>query len=281
MSSPTAPAIRTERASGFVNVPRGLFVALAEGGADLEADVRAAGIDPRVLKEREAVIERHAYERFLDVVLDPLRGASVGVRVGARLRLELFGTLGLVMLSAPTYQAALARCARYKALLSDLRVDVERGVTNATIEVSTFGGRTDDPHAPARIEAEIGLFVQVGRRLVAPAVRFICVHLRRPAPSHQAKAEFAEVLRCPIRFASERDALVLASVDLDRPLLSADPEAYPLLAACAERRLDADERELVGRVRRAAESLLPEGAPALTDVASHLHVAPRTLQRRL
>ncbi|PVX85848.1 AraC-like DNA-binding protein [Paraburkholderia unamae] len=86
---------------------------------------------------------------------------------------------------------------------------------------------------------------------------------------------------CPLEFGSDFNGLVCATADLDYPNPAADPE----LARYAEDLADSQNVEAVGstalEVRKAIYLLLPLGQASVEQVAAHLHMSVRTMQRQL
>jgi AraC-like DNA-binding protein len=89
--------------------------------------------------------------------------------------------------------------------------------------------------------------------------------------------------RCSLRFAAPTASVVFRASDLDLPVARADETLAGYLSKYAETVLASLARGDTMRhaVRGAIWSLLGDGAPSLRRVAGALHVAPRTLQRRL
>lgn len=276
MSQPATPTGVTQRASPLVRVPRGLTVALRDAGIDVPRTARAAGIDPARLEQAEPSLTASELGALFHAVFAPPRDPTIGLSIGRHVKAELFGIVGLVTLSAPTYGAALARCARYKRLLTDLRIDVDRRRDRAAIEVTIPGG--SGPSARGRVHTELAFLLTFGQRMVDPPIEPIELALRCEG-THEREHERA--LGCPVRFGRRRDVLTITSGSLDHPLLSASPDAHALLQTTAERHLAELGDDLLARARAAIEGLLPEGTPALRAVARRLATSERTLQRRL
>src|SRR4051812_48747363 len=108
-SSVTVPQQRT--------VPRGVILGLRESGVDVVARAAALGGET-VIVDGYATVFVADLARVLDRVSAEGGRPSLGIEVGSRVRPELIGVVGLAAMSAPTFGDAVARCARYKKLLS-------------------------------------------------------------------------------------------------------------------------------------------------------------------
>jgi AraC-like DNA-binding protein len=135
------------------------------------------------------------------------------------------------------------------------------------------------PSARGRIDVELAFFVSFGRRMAEAPVSPIELRLRPASPPHVA--EYERVFACPVRLGQPADELEFPSSALDVPLLGASPEVHAVLVSAADRHLDERSDRIVVRARAVVEALLPEGPPALSEVARRLAMSGRSLQRRL
>jgi AraC-like DNA-binding protein len=258
------------------HIPRGFVTALRDAGVDLTSAARAAGIAPARMNGA-ADLAPDELAGLLEAVFSGTGDAAIGLRLGACVKPELFGVVGLAAISAPTYGAALARCARYKRLLTDLRVDVERHGERTAVRVDIAGAH--GPSSRARIDAELAFFVCFGRRMTEAPVSPLELWVRSARPPHAA--EYRRLFECPVRFGQRTDTLWIPTAALETPLLAADSEVHTLLAATADRHLEELSDRMTARVRAVVESLLPEGPPSIDSVARRLAVSERSLQRGL
>lgn len=282
MSSPSAPIGGSDRVTPVAALPSGITAALRAANVDPVEIARAAGLEAperlSLARPRLSSAEREAFFDGLFHLADAATGTPVvpgdiALRLGAAVRPELMGVIGLAVLSAPDYGSAITRCARYKRLVSELDIDLARAGTQAWISV---GSPHPDPVAArGHVETELAFFVSLGRSLVAGGIDLVGVELSRENPSAAHTAFFP----APVRYGAPADRVCLDAASLSRPLLSATPEAHGLLSTTADRAL-ADHHDPLGVARRAIDARLVDGA-RLSDVAATLGTTPRTLQRQL
>ncbi len=282
MSSPSAPIGNADRATPRAPLPAGITAALRTANLDPVAIASAIGLEaPERLAVARPLLSSHEREAFFDGLfhlaaaddLNPAVPSDIALRLGAAVRPELMGVIGLAVLSAPDYASAVARCARYKRLVSELDVDVTRVGTQAWVSVKS--PHADRVAARGHVETELAFFVSLGRSLVAGGIDIVGVELSREGSSAAHDAFF----RAPVSYGVRVDRLRIDAASLARPLLSATPEAYGLLSTTAERALSAHHDPL-GVARRAIDARLVDGA-RLSDVAASAGTTPRTLQRQL
>ncbi|MDA0748427.1 MAG: helix-turn-helix domain-containing protein [bacterium] len=94
---------------------------------------------------------------------------------------------------------------------------------------------------------------------------------------------FMHLHRCPVYFESDRDALLVSTETLHTPNQLGDASISKFFDTHLEAELSKieDDASLDQRVRIQISQALSEGVPAISDVASHLSMSGRTLQRRL
>jgi AraC-like DNA-binding protein len=275
VSSPSTP--NTLAHGAVVRAPLGVLVALRDAGIDVERVAAIAGIDRSRVSGPSPRLDGKEMAALLDAVFDRRADAALGLRIGAVLRPELFGIVGLAALSAPTYGDAIACCARYKRLLGQLSIEIERRGKRAVVRVEERG--REGERSRGRIEIELAFFASLGRRHASKAIFPLEIRLRAGGTS---SAECEALVGCPVRFGQTADELWLAATSLDVPLLGADAEAHPFLVSTADRKLELlDRGGLRTRVTIAIETNLPESTPSLRKVARALRMSERSLQRRL
>lgn len=272
------PRGSAEETEAQIRLPRGFVVALADAQVDVEALARSSGLASQ-LATPEPILSATQLSRLYDALFAPSVAADLGLRIGARVKAELFGVVGLAALSAATYGAAVERCARYKRMLTDMHLELTSREDAAVVRIEVPG-----PPAPptfGRVDIELAFLASFGRSVTERPIALQRVRLRRPPPGDDAHAAF---FGCPVSFSADDDELHLAPASLSIPLLGADVEAHRALIDLAERQLD-DHNEpvepVVARARMVIERLLSEGPPRLSAVARQLATSERSLQRAL
>jgi AraC-like DNA-binding protein len=201
------------------------------------------------------------------------------------LRQGAFGVLDYAVRAAPTVRAALERLVRYNRLVYDAAVFrlVRRG-EGLRIE---HGMRSPDAHQ-SRHSAEFTLasMVRLASELTGAAIHPEEIAFRHPRPESPVALVAHETAfgRTP-RFLRETNSVVFASIDLQRPILSADPVLARLIERHAEAllaELPVPTASIADRVRRMLmQGLGHADASSLKAVAAGLHMSARSLQRKL
>ena len=100
---------------------------------------------------------------------------------------------------------------------------------------------------------------------------------RRP----RAVDALRKALGVPLKFDAEQLKMIFPASDLARPLPSADPLLYRMMAERIEQLEARQRRDLIGRVRNVMQTVIFTQTARASIVASRMGVSLRTLNRRL
>ncbi|MEM8556243.1 MAG: AraC family transcriptional regulator ligand-binding domain-containing protein [Bacteroidota bacterium] len=210
---------------------------------------------------------------------DPL-GITIPLRVGAAMRCDDYGAFGLAWKSATTLRGSYDRAERYARVMgNESTYDVELTAEGAYMQLHRFGER----QLGMRIsnEAHFASIMAISGQVASTSFQPLAVFFKHAAPSTVEHHE--AFFGCPVHFGADRDALLVSNETLHTPNKLGDPG----LSRFFETHLQA-EVEMLGdvvpldrQVRDHVATQLSEGLPTITDVASHLGMSARTLQRRL
>lgn len=252
----------------------------AAHGADAGALLRRAGLSGADLRSPDERVPLAALYTLVEEAAAAVGGPLFGVKVATGIDIGLFDALGFLVLTSPTFGAAMERTLRYQRLWNDgerYSLLVESG--RAHLRYEPFGA--DRP--AHRIMAEMFAFDVGcnGPKLLADAPPPLAVRFRAEAPPDTAPYE--ALFGAPVGFASPIDEVVLPAELFDRPM----PMANEAMHAYFQRHADAALAQLgpapslPDRVRAFVADRLPDGGATLEAAARSLGMSARTLQRRL
>ncbi len=202
---------------------------------------------------------------------------ALGIFWGLQIRLSVFGFLGFATTSAATLREAIELAIQYAPLAStaeSMRLHVDGNVASLFLDERLDNGSVRDVITLARLVSlwRIGETL-TGRELQASA------EVAFPEPEYHAR--FAH-LAPPVRFNCPATRGLISVEALDYPVINADRVALRLAAEQCARELSTLGG--AGRLIRNVRGLLWKGEGGLrspSEVASALHMAPRTLRRKL
>ena len=262
-----------------------LFVRKVVGEVDESVDkdalLRSVGIDPDESVDPSQMVSDTEYYAFFErsAAADG-RGTTLPLRVGAAMRCDEYGAFGLAWKSATDLRGSFERAERYARVLTSVSTyEIEPTDEGAFLHLHRDGERRLGMRLSN--EATIASIVSISREVSSGEFRPLAVFFKHPAP--ESVAEHEGHFGCPVHFASDRDALLVSDATLKTPNTVGDAG----LAKFFETHLEAelakleDDASLERRVRIRISRSLSEGIPPISDVAGHLGMSGRTLQRRL
>jgi AraC-like DNA-binding protein len=203
---------------------------------------------------------------------------SFGLRMAESRQLSNLGPVGLLIRDQPTLRDSLAVLVRYQSLLNaSLSLMIEEAAGVVVIREDVVVGNAQ----PVRqsIELAIGVMLRLMRQFLGAQWR-----PRRVCFTHAAPRDTSTHMRvfghC-VEFNHDFNGIVCSKADLDAPNPSADPAMARYAQQLLESSLGSHEPSMVDEVRRTVLLLLPSGRCSIEQVADHLGVVCRTVQRRL
>ncbi len=269
--------------------PRGEDLRPATGVRVLGEVVKDLGYDPVPLRVRcglpadvrelGAGVSPSQQMAFIRAAIATTGRPDLGLIVGQRHRLPVFGFWGLALATSPNLGSAARIGIQYADLTHTLlRWSFRRGGRLASLAMRPARPLGDlETYLVEADAAAVATLLQdlLGRVTVLAEARFAY-----PAPPW--RAAYGEAFACPVVFNATHNELMVATRVLDEPL----PGSDPLTAATAE----AECRRLLERLgpgggltTRLRRLLLAAGGelPAQAKAAEQLSVSERTLRRRL
>lgn len=256
-----------------------LVTLLGEEGIDAKDVLRGTRLTAQALVGRDAVITNADQLRVYANALALTREPGLGLRLGARLRLEHHGVVGHAMLCSDNLRQAMNVLVRYTVLRGfplSLHLREEGRVAILTAEATIPLGRVYE----LVMEEALAILARGLPPAPGPVMAPLEIRVDYPPPRHREMYE--RFFACPVRF----------NADAVEYRFSADTLDDPLELSNAEMRRVCEERcELIlarlglagGVVDRVRNELLAEPSRFrdLDTVARALRMSTRTLRRRL
>lgn len=263
--------IRSASLNGYVELVQSL-------GGDPHALMRHAGLSWRLLDNPETLIPSDAVRSLLEHTAASTDCEDFALRLAARRSLSNLGPISLVLKEEATPRQALDALCRYLRLLNaSLITHVEDAGDSVIISENLLSSR---PLAMRQsMELAVGVMFRILRELIGPQWRplKVCFTHRPPADSAAHHSFFGR----RVAFHQEFNGLVCAAADLALPQTPSNPGvarfARDYLDAALRHRGEGNRET----VRQLIMALLPGGRCTAQQVAHHLRMDRRTLQRHL
>jgi len=257
-----------------------LFVeAAARVGVDSAALLEACEIDVSSLDDSECRIPQSIYESmFLNA--ERLSGdAAVGLHAGERVHARAVNLLGYLMLSSATLLDGVRRVARFQSLLTNspwLHFEETATEVRLTFDSKSLAPSVREIHA----EFMLAMILSVMRWVTEVEIRPSQVCYSH-APRTDA-AEYERIMGARVRFNAPENRMTFARETLALPSQHHDSAMEHLHANLAEWLLAQQrDRSVCAEVRRVLFRQLEEGVLEIDNIARHLGMSVRSLQRRL
>ncbi len=261
-----------QRVGPLAEVPQ----VLRDLGNDPTKVMADAGIDAGILRNPDNMLSFTEVGRLLSACVTATACPHFGLLVGQRSATASLGLVGRLMRNAPTLQAAIL----------DLCTHQHRYVRGSVVylvtqdEIAFWGYAIHIPGMRA-IEQVCDGAIAVGFNMmkelagVLPADVLTCRH----APSDSAP--YRRFFGMTPRFDAEQHALAFPAHLLARPVGGADPELRRILERSVAEYWAVRQPGIVDQVIRVLRARVIFPDTSLEDVAEHLLMHPRTLNRRL
>jgi AraC-like DNA-binding protein len=253
------------------------------------AVARAAGLDPLALLARRNLPVagltdpelRVPAASVLSLLEDAAHEASMpdfGLAMADVRGFATLGAVGLAMREQPDLRHALNWLTHFGWVQTEsVELSLEEGDGIAILDVALAAGM---PHpAVQSIELSLASVARLIKSLLGAGWNpdmVLCSHAR-PASAMPYLRHFGQA---PV-FGAQRNALVIRTSDLDRPISGADPAMARELERYVGRIAGVRSQTLSQRVQGLIEHLLPGGTCRIERVARTLDVDRRTIHRRL
>jgi AraC-like DNA-binding protein len=246
----------------------------------LEPDrlIDAVGLPQASLGNPDLKISLSAFTRLLEVSAKAAKVDNFGLRLAERRLLSNLGPVGLLAREQRTVHEAMEALARYIGLHSDgIRLDVEEQDEFVFISPVVLIRRT----VPMRqaTELSVGCAFRLLRTFLGAAWKpqFTCFS-HGPPSNHDVHLR---IFGRRVEYGHEFNGIVCKADDLAQPLHAADPVFARYIRKYLDLIAVRTNTTASDKVRECVWMLLPEGSCSIEQIAQHMGVDRRSVQRRL
>ncbi|MDJ0993878.1 MAG: AraC family transcriptional regulator [Dinoroseobacter sp.] len=256
------------------------MVAAAADVVDARAALESVGLDVDTPWNPKEMISSDAYYAMIERMADEMDITDLPVKVGASMRCDDYGALGLAWKAAPNLMGSFARVERYARLWTSVVSYELRTVPEGILYII----HRDAPRRlGVRLSNETTLIATVSlARQVCP-VPFSPLRAFVQHPPPRTTTHHEAYFGCAVEFSAQHDALLFSPASIEQPNTLGDEGISKFLVSHLDADLSAlkDEGPLVTQVKDAIAQSLSEGAPKMADIARQLGLSVRSFHRRL
>lgn len=271
-------------ANQYVNLTASILpglVAIANRSS-LSVDVllEKAGLTKEQINDPKSQLSLAQFDNVLEVMKDASKDPALGLHHGLTLQLNSLQILGTLLATSSTLKQVFDHYSRYKDLVSPhIAFALEQQGHETHI---VYIDRLENNNKPIYSEIAMTSLLTIARSLSSKDQFVInAAHFRHAEPSYVE--EYKRIFKAPLYFGSKQTKLIVNSKILEQPLLGALPEANRKIEMDARAQLmQLHQSQKVSRqIINYLEENLGQTTISIQDVADHLKMTPRTLQRRL
>lgn len=256
------------------------MVAAAGSAIDARATLALAGIDHDAPWDPKAMIPAVTYYEMLEKIAEQVDVTEFPVHVGASMRCDEYGALGLAWKAAPTLRASCLRVERYARIWTGVAsYEVREDPRGSLFVLHRLGERRLGMRLSN--EATLASAVSLSRQVCPVPFSPLEVFIQHGQPA--SKAFHEAWFGCPVTFDADLDAVLISREAMDRPNILGDVGISRYLTS----HLDAELANfmtpppIVAQTKDAIAQALSDGAPRMEEIAKGLGLSTRSFHRRL
>lgn len=256
------------------------LVGVAGDAVDRHEILGSVGLDPDGPWDPKHMLDEAAFYAMLELMAQRMDVTPLPLTVGAAMRPDEYGALGLAWKAAPDLRGSFSRVERYwRIWTSNSRYEMQPAETGTWFIEHREGTRRLGMRIS--IEADLASGVSLSRQVTSDRFAPIEVHFKHKPP--KSTQHHRDYFRCPVHFGSDRDAMLLSDAALAEPTQLGDQGITQFLMSHLDRELTEikDESTLETQTKDAIARSLSEGLPKMADIARGLGLSARSFHRRL
>ncbi len=247
---------------------------------DARATLASVGLDLDASWDPKEMISADSYYDMLERIAEQVDVTDLPVKVGASMRCDEYGALGLAWKAAPNLLGSYSRIERYARLWTSVVSYELRDTPDGTL----FLLHREGPHRlGVRLSNETSLVagVSIARQVCPVPFAPLRVFVKHPAP--RTKDHHEAYFQCPVEFDAEHYALLLSPESLAQPNILGDAGITQFLVSHLDNELAQleDTPALQAQTKNEIARSLSEGLPKMADIARRLGLSARSFHRRL
>jgi len=255
-------------------------VAVAGDAVDARAVLASVGLDIDGPVDPKHMLDDSEYYGMIELMAEQMDITPLPLIVGAAMRTDEYGALGLAWKAAPNLRGSFSRVARYWRLWTSVTQyelqETGRGIlfVQRRESLRRLGLRIS-------VEATMASGVSLARQASPRPFSPIEVYFQHPTPRTLEHHE--TYFGCPVHFGADKDAMLLSHQSLSKPNILGDAGITAFLVSHLDQELAQidDTPAVLAQTKGEIARALSEGLPKMGDIARQMGLSARSFHRRL
>lgn len=254
---------------------RSLVNFLEQKGIHRETLLALLNTDEETLNIADNPYLAEDYETLLSYGAETLNIPNIGFEQGKAFEISLWGILGFIVVASPTLRDALAYQKRYQCLLGNSGLAYH----DSDGQVVTMRWLAECCSSANSVEQVITSWLAFAFQYTQSGQHPVSVHFTHaPLTDEQ---QYEDFFRCPVFFNAQFNGVKIKSSSLDLALQTSNHEVLNVLLCHAEQKLSQKRSDgSLDIIRQFIIDVLPDHVPELAEIAQHLGMSTRQLQRQ-
>lgn len=254
-------------------------------GADRDALFERSDLRPAELADPDARIALGRYKILMHAAKELSGEPALALHFGESPLFFERSILGLIIRASTTMGEAFAQMNRYGPLVNDLTYSGNEGrfvVIRQKKEIWLEDRRRDPNDFSEITESAVARLVSDYRRIFPERPPFVKkILMTHPEPAY--RAEYDRIMKTPLLFDSDRNALQIDGSWLDAPVPTANQYVFGIFSAHADALLKSleESKTIRGKIESLLIPILHTGNVSMDDIAEKMGVSRPTLYRKL
>ena len=248
------------------------------GGVSSEELLAECGIDPAVLQQADAKIDKRIFIQMMLAVMHRTEDEFMGFGAGRVSRPGTFSMMAHAVINCATLEKAVRRGIKFYELFN-LAIIGQLLVSDDEAAIR-FQSRKEVEFQPYVMEAVVFLTLRFLSWLIGQQIVPKRINLEFPV---QDEGEFAAQFPCQVHYRQPHSEIILDSRYMNMPLVQNELSLSKFLRSSLEELMDGDiqNASLNAQIRSIISKEFGNNFPDFSVVCEKLAMTPQTLRRRL
>lgn len=253
-------------------------------GADIRPLIKASGQREDKLCREESTLEAKTFNTVVSAAVEATGDPFFGLHFGESMNMTAAGLVAQITQTSETVLQALEYACDFAQLACSslpMTLTEEADHYKLTMIPDSLWAKDSELAVKHTVDGTIAFtineFHELTRRKHYP------IKIELPFSKPASTAEYERLFQCPIAFNQKQIAVYFEKRQLEEKVVTSDYNLLRILVAHAEERIALinQKRGFYEEVKVSVANLIKPEFPTIDQVASHLNLSVRTLQRRL